>query len=370
MILKICQIIPTLDQGGAEKQMALLASHLDPSRFQRHVIVLTRTGPLENMLSDAGVQLHFVGKRLQADPLAFVRLVRLLRKIQPHIMHSWIFAANSYGRAAAWWTRVPVVIAGERCVDQWKSLAHQWVDRLMVKVTDCIATNSPSVVDFYQRRGIPSDLFQVIPNAVCPAESAISREDFFRRLNLPPRRYIIGAIGRLWPQKGYPDLIWAAELLRVVLPDTWFVIFGDGPQLGQLQKLRDRYNAQDIVRFAGHRQDAAELMTGLDLLWNGSRYEGQSNSILEAMAAGIPVIASDIRENRALVVHGKTGYLFPLGNVGELARITCNLLPNAQLRRQLGAQARSHASEKFSLNAMLEAYSKLYEQLASKRTLS
>jgi glycosyltransferase involved in cell wall biosynthesis len=358
---KICHIIPTLDQGGAEKQMALLACHLNPERFERHVIVLTRTGPLEPQLREAGVHLHFIGKSQKADPLAFVRLIRKLQAIRPHVVHTWIFAANSYGRAAAWWTKVPVVIAGERCVDQWKTAMHFWLDRWLASKTDFIATNSSAVAGFYQQQGIPSDLFRIIPNAVQPPAKPITRAELFQRLKLPPRRYVIGAIGRLWPQKGYPDLIWTAELVRVALRDVWFVILGDGPQLGELQKLRDRYGSQDAVRFAGHRSDAGELLTSFDLLWNGSRYEGQSNSILEAMAAGIPVVASDIPENRELVVHGQTGYLYEMGDLGELTRVTCNLLPDSQRRARLGLQAQKRAKENFSLDAMIEAYSKLYE---------
>jgi glycosyltransferase involved in cell wall biosynthesis len=363
MKLRICQIIPTLDQGGAEKQMALLTCNLDPKRFERHVVVLTRSGPLEERLRESGAHLHFIGKRTQADPLALVRLTRVIRKINPQIVHTWLFAANSYGRLAAAWARVPVVIAGERCVDPWKTFMHRCVDGWLARQTTCIATNTSAVVDFYHRRGLPRDMFRVIPNAVQPPPSILSKEQLFHRLKLPPRRYVIGAIGRLWPQKGYPDLIWAAELTRVALQDVWFVILGDGPQLESLQKIRDQYGAQDAVRFAGHRRDANELLTAFDLLWNGSRYEGQSNTILEAMAAGIPVVATDIPENRDLVADGQSGYLYSLGDVGCLTRVTCNLLPDEVLRQQLGSHARRKALEEFSLDAMVTAYANLYQEV-------
>jgi glycosyltransferase involved in cell wall biosynthesis len=366
MKIKICQIIPTLDQGGAEKQMALLARHLDPARFESHVIVLSRSGPLESQLREAGVHLHFIAKRFKADPFSFYRLLRALQTIRPHVVHTWIFAANSYGRTAAWWTQVPMVIAGERCVDNWKGFLHLWIDRFLAKKSDIIATNSKQVADFYQKSGISKDLFRVIPNAVEASAVRIAREDFFRRLNLQPRRFIIGSVGRLWPQKGYEDLIWAAELVRVALKDVWFVILGDGPQRQHLQKLRDQYGAQDAVRFAGHRHDAKELISSFDLLWNGSRYEGQSNAILEAMAAGVPVVASGIPENRDLVTHGYNGYLYQPGEVGELTRITCNLLPNAVLREELGQAGQRRAMQSFSLEAMVSNYTQLYDSVREK----
>ena len=96
--IKVCLIIPTLDQGGAEKQLAMLACGLDRNEFETSVVVLTRSGPLEDRLRQAGVQVHLVGKHATADPLAWIRLLRILKRIQPDIVHTWIFAANAYGR--------------------------------------------------------------------------------------------------------------------------------------------------------------------------------------------------------------------------------------------------------------------------------
>ena len=104
------------------------------------------------------------------------------------------------------------------------------------------------------------------------------------------------------------------------------IIVGDGPQRESLQLLRDHYGSQDACRFVGHRTDAAELLTAFDLLLNGSLYECQSNTILEAMATGVPVIATDIPGNRDLVRHGQTGYLYPQGDVAQLARVSFRLL--------------------------------------------
>ncbi len=106
------------------------------------------------------------------------------------------------------------------------------------------------------------------------------------------------------------DLIWAGgEMMHVADADTWYVIVGDGPDLQRLQQFRDDTRADNSVRFVGHRTDAVELLSAADVLWNGSLYEGQSNTILEAMALGIPVVASDIPGNRDLIEHEKSGFL-------------------------------------------------------------
>ncbi len=361
---KICHIIPTLDQGGAEKQMALLATHLDPQQFETHVILLTRSGPLEQSLRDAGVGVHLIGKRSKLDPTALWRLTMLLRRLAPDLVHTWLFAANSYGRWAARRTGVPAIVAGERCVDPWKSWWHYSIDRYLLKHTNRIVTNTVAVVDFYAAHRICRDSFTIIPNAVLPSRAArITREQLFERLNIPPRGRVVAAVGRLWKQKGYRDLIWAGELLRVAYRDVYLLIIGDGPERQALQAFRDRSGSQDAVRFVGHRSDAAQLMTAVDVLWNGSLYEGQSNTILEAMSLGIPTVASDIPGNRDLIISGETGYLYPLTDPGSLVRSTHALLQNDSQRLAMGERARQRAEQLFSLSNMVSAHEQLYRQL-------
>lgn len=378
MKLRVCQIIPTLVQGGAEKQMSMLATNLNQDRFESHVITLTHTGPLESQLLQAGVRVHHVGKQKKLDPLAMWRLKQTLRQIAPHVVHTWLFAGNSYGRVAARWARVPVIVASERCVDPWKGQLHYWTDKWLAGSTSRLVTNSTGVVDFYSGRGIEPAKFQVIPNAVDVLGNSLTRNEVFLRLGLPPRQFLVGVVGRLWPQKGYPDLIWAAELLRIALIDPstrsqnnlWVVIIGDGPEMQRLQELRDKYGAQEVVRFAGQRADARELISGLDVLWNGSLYEGQSNSMMEAMSAGVPVVASDIPGNRDLVVDKATGYLYELGDVGQLAQITFNLLQDEKQRLEMGFTGRQRMQSQFSTGRMVAAYSELYQELWDNRCLT
>ncbi len=366
---KICQIIPTLVQGGAEKQMSLLAANLDRERFESHVIVLTHSGPLEQQLREQGVEVHVIGKRGKLDPTALWRLTRKLREIAPDVVHTWLFAANSYGRWGARRAGVPVIVAGERCVDPWKSWWHYAIDRRLLRFTDSMVTNTNAVSEFYAQHGIAESNFTVIPNAVVPSHrTRISREELFQRLGIPPRGRVVGAVGRLWRQKNYRDLIWAGELLRVAYQDVYLIIFGDGPEREQLLAFRDRSGSQDAVRMVGHRTDAAELMTAFDVLWNGSLYEGQSNTILEAMSLGVPTVASDIPGNRDLIVHGQTGYLFPPQDLGALTRWTNLLLSDDTHRAAMGEQARQRAEQHFSLSNMIEAHERLYSELIANKS--
>lgn len=366
MPIRLVHIIPTLDQGGAEKQLCLLCTHLDRHKFDVHVVVLTHTGPRESALREAGIPVHFINKRGKFDPLAYLRLKRKLVQLRPDIVQTWLFAANSYGRAAARSARVPIIIAGERSVDPWKGSWQIFIDKWLMKHTTAVITNTSAVTEFYASRGVPTDRFAVIPNAVEPfAGPAITREEAYRRLGIPPRSKLVLAIGRLWPQKGYQDLIWAGELMAVAHGDAWLVIVGDGPQRERLQQFRDDTRAENTVKFAGERTDTRELLSAADLLWNGSLYEGQSNTILEAMSQGVPVVASDIPGNRDLVVHDKTGYLYALGDINNLTRSSTRLLNDPLLWSRLSQASAARAREEFSVERMVERYEEMYKRLTA-----
>ncbi|MCA9126350.1 MAG: glycosyltransferase [Planctomycetales bacterium] len=371
MRIKVCLIIPTLVQGGAEKQLTLLARNLNPESFDVSVIVLTHSGPYEADLTAAGIALHFIDKKGKLDWFAYRRLVRKLRELKPDIVHSWLFAANSYGRAAALRAKVPVIVGAERSVDPWKSRWQFAIDRWLAKRTHGLLTNTSAVADFYQAHGIDRDQFTIIANGIEPTETVkLSRDEACRRLGLPTRGRLIGSVGRLWAQKGYADLIWAGEMLHVAYEDMWYVIVGDGPDFEKLQHLRDKAQAFEAVRFVGHRSDAREIMSAFDVLWNGSLYEGQSNTILEAMSLGVPVVASDIPGTRDLIEHGESGYLYPRGNAAALAKLTNQLLTNDEVRRSLASGAARRVQEEFSVTRMVREHEEYYRRLWKAHTAS
>ena len=366
MTKRVVLLIPTMDRGGAEKQLCLLAENLPRDRFDVHVILLTRDGPRSQKLHDAGIPVTVIGKRFKADPSAFFRLRRELKRLQPEIVHTWLFAANSFGRAAARMARVPRIIGSERCVDPWKTAAHFMIDRQLAKISETITTNSTGVRDFYAAHGIAAKRFTLIPNGIETAlPSMRSRDEVCDSLGVDPQRKLILAVGRLWPQKRYRDLIWSAELLGTLREDTTLVIVGDGPQRGELLRHRDAVTIPTHVRFCGQRDDVPALLPHADAFWIGSEYEGQSNSVIEAMQAGVPVIASDIPGNRDLVIDQETGRLVELGDTADFARQTNELLDDPTTAQALGTNARSRIASEFSVAAMVQRHAALYEQTAS-----
>ncbi|HEY2839988.1 MAG TPA: glycosyltransferase [Pirellulales bacterium] len=363
---RILHIIPTLDRSGAERQLCLLASGLPKDEFDVHVCALSRGGPLAETLQAAGVPLTVIGKSLKVDPRAFWRLKQHIQALKPDLVQTWIFAANSYGRAAALAAGSRKVVASERCVDLWKSWQELAIDRWLAKRTDRIIVNSTGVKDFYVHHGIAPEKFCLIPNGEPPpAPSTLSREALLAELGLPADARLIGAVGRLWPQKRIKDLIWAADLLKVIRADVHLLIIGDGPQSDRLHRFMRQVQIEDKVHFLGTRNDVPRLMPHFDVLWLASEYEGLPNVIMEAMSHAVPVVASDISGNRDLVVSGETGFLVPVGDRAGFARFTNKLLDDAELARRLGEAGRRRIVADFSVEKMVARHTELYRELLS-----
>jgi glycosyltransferase involved in cell wall biosynthesis len=361
---RILHIIPTLDPHGSEKQLTLLASGLPRDRFDVHVCALTRGGPFAEPLGRAGIPLTVLHKRWKIDPAAYWQLKRHIARLRPDLVHTWLFAANCYGRVAARQAGVGRIVASERCVDRWKMWHELAIDRRLARDTDRIVANGQAVRDFYVAHGIAAEKFAVIPNGIPPAEpSALSRADLLAEIELPQGSKLIGAVGRLSSQKRVKELIWAIVQLAHLRDDVHLLIVGDGPLRSALERYRRLTGVEGRVHFLGARLDVPKLLPHFDVFWLASGYEGQSNALMEAMAAGVPVVATDIPANRELVVPDQTGYLVPLDNRSAFARRSLPILEDAELARRLGEAGCAKMLAEFSVEQMVDRYAALYSEL-------
>lgn len=361
-------LIPTLDRSGAEKQFALLATRLPRGEFDVHAVALTRGGPYAAAIRDAGVRLTVLGKRLKFDPFALWRLKRLIDAERPDVLHTWIFSANAYGRLVAGKAPGPAVIVSERCVDTWKSPWQLWLDRRQIGRTTRLIGNSQSVADFYRGLGVPAEKIVVIPNGIdVPAERDPNRDRALAEFQIPPGARVVGFAGRLARQKRVHDLVWAMQLLRQLTDRVYFLVIGDGPERHRLIDLARHMSCDHLVRFAGHRDDADRLIGLLDVFWLASDFEGMSNSLMEALAAGVPAVATDIPPNREVLIDGQNGFLVKVGDSVGIAQFTDRILADADLARRLGEAGRERMRTEFSVERMVNRHADLYRQVVDSR---
>ena len=367
-VIKVSLLIPTLDQSGAEKQLSLLATSLPREEFEVQVIALTRGGPYEILLRQHNIPVTILNKRFKFDPLAYRALKKTIEQQQPDILHTWLFAANSYGRMAvrrmSKTLKTPKVIVSERCVDSWKSNWQHNVDRRLLPQTSLLVGNSQSVVDFYEEKGVPASILRVVPNGIPIPEVTSTesiRKELFQQQDIPDDARLMAFVGRLARQKRIEDLLWT--LLRQMNEKIILLLIGEGPERAKLEQLAHKYTVTPNVRFLGHRPDVKQLFPLFDLFLLASDFEGQSNSLMEAMSYGIPVIASDIPPNRELVMHGETGFLTSVGDCTGYAQYAERILADPQLATDLGTAARKKMQQDFSIAKMTAGYAALYREV-------
>ena len=332
-------------------------------RVRRARFTLTRSGPLAARLAEAGIPLVPIGKRWKLDPQAFWRLKEHVARLKPDLVHTWMFAANTYGFAAAKLCGVRNIVAGQRCVDPWKSRLQLAIDGALARHCRRVVVNSEGVRDFYVEHGTPAEQVRVIANGVAPPDPPPSRGvNCWPNWNCPP-------IAGWWP-RGPPLAAEAGERRHLggrpaESDPRRRAPAGDRrrPATRSPAPLPRPVSIRDKVHFLGERGDVPRILSHCDVLWSTSGYEGQSNVILEAMAAGVPIVATDIPGTRELVVSSVTGYLVPVGDRASFAKWTERLLSDAALAGRLAAAARQRIQSEFSVEKMVARHVELYREV-------
>ncbi len=370
-------VIATLNIGGAEKQLALLLRGLDRSRFRPILACTTQAGPLLDQVAASGVEVRVFDKRDHFDPGLIGRLFRFMRERRPDIVHTWMFTANTWGRIAALLARVPALVASERCVDLWKNPLHRGLDRLLAVPTRRIVANSEAVARFLrEREGIPASRVRVIPNGLDPRDAERLRPRppeevaaLRRALGIPAGALVVGDVSRLDPKNGL--LCWSAVVERLAARHPSLVAVHAGGALLEVERRYARRLDEEIarrglagrVRLLGVRRDLEAILPALDVFLHTSTMEGFPNCVMEAMAAGLPVVATRAGGTPELVADGETGCLAGLDDVATLAERAAALLADPALRRRLGEAGAARVRERCALRLMVGATERLYDEV-------
>jgi glycosyltransferase involved in cell wall biosynthesis len=358
--------------GGAEVLAVEIARRLDRQRFQSYVC--TTRAPVPELapmrkktverLRDAGVSVLELGRRSSVDPLPWRRLYRLLRRERIDILHSHLFRANVPGALIGRMGGVPVVVAHDHTWSYRGRRFRRFVDReLVARFSDAFFTVSAADRELLiERERIPPEKVRVVPNGLAAAPEPTGR-DLRAELGLAASAPLVGALGRLEPQKAFDVLIEASARLKSLFPGVKVVIAGEGRERRRLQDLVDERGLDDTVALVGYRTDAADLLAAFDVAVMCSSYEGSPLALMEYMAAGKPIVATAARGVPELVENEAHALLVRPGRPGELADAIGRLLSDPALGASLGERARERQRSEFGIDSMVRRIESLYLEL-------
>jgi len=376
--LRVVEILEATE-GGTRTHLRHLLAGLDPARFARFALVSTRRTPhfLRDMaeLSARGVRFRDVGMvkypRPAADLAALARIVSALKGLRPDVVHTHGSKGGVLGRLAAGLVKVPLVIHTPHVYPfQWTGGAqarfYREVERLACRLAHRVVLFGPRQEEIARAAGVlrPGQC-AIIENGVEPAEFAFSRRDRAaarKDLGLSERDLAVGMVARLVPQKGVGQFVRAAAIVREREPRTVFLLIGGGPLTEEVRARADSLGMDPAVfRLLDHREDAAGLYAAFDLFCLSSLWEGMPYVALEAMAAGLAVVATRIPGILDTVAEGRTGLLADLDEPREIAERILALLGDADRRREMGEAGRELVRERFTLQRFIERHAALYE---------
>jgi glycosyltransferase involved in cell wall biosynthesis len=351
--------------GGAEHYLSLLAEGLQ-QRGHSVTVLIREHDSLDRWAEEL--------RRKQVGVIRGVSgygLVRWLHKAQPDVMHinlpgPYNAGCGSIG-ALAKITGVPVVVTTEHLPGSVGSARFRLAKRFFGVWIDAIITETRANVRYLtELHGVKPHKIACIYHGIDARqyECKVGRRTNLREsLGLDPDDVVVALIGRLHPQKGHDYLLQAASRLKDSYPLCKYLFIGEGEWRSELESLVRKLSLQDKVVFLGFREDVPELLQTVDILAMPSRMEGLPFVLLEAMATGLPVVASDLECLREVISHGENGFLVPVGDSVALANAIEHVLQNKHLRKEIGRKARETVVQRFNLQTMLDETERLYRKL-------
>lgn len=379
--IRVVRVIARLNVGGPALHATLLTERLDPARYDSLLVSGTEDPTEGNYLALQGKALArlsvlpALGREIRGgqDLAALARLVGLMRRVRPHVVHTHTAKAGTLGRLAAFLTRVPVIVhtyhghVFHGYFSPAKTRAFLAIERWLGRRTDCLLTVSESVRGELLRLGLgPPERLRVMPLGLdldrflaCEAR----RGELRAELGLGEGAALVGIVARLVPIKAHEVFLEAAARLAALLPESRFLVVGDGERRPALEAEARRLGLGDRVRFLGWRRDLDRIYADLDVVVLTSRNEGSPVSLIEAMAAARPVVGTRVGGVPDLVEDEVTGRLVPSSDAPALAEAVRALLADPTRRRELGQAGRRAVVAPFGAERLLADMDRLYAEL-------
>lgn len=356
---------PELVSGGTQRHLLEVLRLIDRSRFTPLVISAKGSGPLGEVVRAADVELVELRLGPAMASRQFLRCVReaadVLRARRVAVVQYFEWRAGLIALAAARRVGGCRLVAARRSVPKERGLQRALAE-LVVRVADRVVVNA-EMLRPGGRAGARTD---VIPSGVDTDRfrPGCDRRAAKAELGLRPESIVIGTVGRLEPRKGTDTLLAAVAALRAADADITLVVVGDGPLRVALAREAGERGIAERVRFLGDRADVAEVLAALDVFVLPSRTEGMSNALLEAMAMGLPVVATAVGGTPEVIDDGRSGYLVPADDPKRMAAAVTRVLADAALAARLGVAARQTVEERYGARSMVRRLESVYAAVA------
>ena len=372
MALPITHIITDLSTGGSQMALLRLLDGIDRGRFSPSVVCLTgdRT-PISNKIESLDIPVVHLGLGRWTNPLPMWRLFSYLEQVRPVIVHSWLFHSAMAARLLGRMTSVPILVSARRNINLGSPYRER-LNRFTVGIDDRViaVSNAARRVEIETCGADPKRVITIVNgvDAETPGDSANKPATSLRNeFGIDESTMVIGTVGRLHRAKGLDIFLHAAADVRHTTPGVRFIIVGSGPDRAALESLTDTLSIAPNVAFLGERSDIPDLLSAMNLFVLSSPEEGMPNVVLEAMAAGLPVVATGVGGTLEVVVDGKTGLLVPPGDPLRLAGAMTTMLADPDRMRMMGREGHRRVRECFRIETMVERTEELYEEVLSEK---
>ena len=367
--LTVLYLIETTDPGGAEIALLNLAAGLNREQF-RPVVGLLRDGWLRSALVKQGVEvaiLPSVGKGL-VDLTLLRGIARLARETKADVIHAFMFYMNLYGVLAGKMAHRPA-IAGVRGKgydfgNSKRVLAYYLIGRLCTRMTVVSEDLDQYLMGVI---GVPRSKLVVTPNGVDTDRFAPHpqfRTEVRGEYGIPEGAQVVGTVGRLERVKAQGDLLRVVSELEPRWPDLHLLIVGEGSERTSLEAQISELGISERVHLPGFRPDVEKAFAAMDVFCLPSLSEGMPNALLQAMASGLPAVATEVGGNSEVIKSGVNGFLTPPGDLYELVRQVEALLRDGELASRMGAAARQQVERTFSARSFVAQHQALYREVA------
>jgi glycosyltransferase involved in cell wall biosynthesis len=359
---KILHLITGLEVGGAEMMLLKTLPRLQED-FDNRVCCIRGRGPIGKQLEEKGVPVYYLDLASATDIFTIIfRFRKVVTEFHPDLLITYLIHADLFGRILGRLFGIRKVICSQRgSLLQWEFL--RTVDRLTKRWVDKYIVQTPAAKkELMEKLRLPEEKFEIIPNSLDFDEYTfpLDIKAKKRELGIPAKNINIVCVSNLRRGKGHEYLLEAFEQLFQNHKNISLLIVGDGEKKEELRSQVTRYTSKNNIYFLGRRNDVKEILHISDIFVLPTLAEGMSNAIMEAMASGLPVITTDIPENRKLVQNNSSGILVPPENSKVLADAIKLIINDQLLRESLGEKARKTAEEKFDINSILGKIKTLY----------